>query len=100
MTRDELVTSLTTRADDAERISALAPVSVVLRDVLTSLSGLDGIPSGGPDQLIELEEAGARLAVSPRWLREQRPPYVVQLGDKTLRVSTRKLERFLSSAGR
>lgn len=49
------------------------------------------------ERLLTLKEAAALLKVTPRWLRETRPPYVVQLGDRTLRVSEQKLQRFLGS---
>lgn len=98
MTRDEWTARLVARATEAERLGALAPVAAVLRDVLAEAQAVDGWPTTppAPDTLVTLEEAAARLAVTPRWLREERPPYVVQLGDKTLRVSEQKLARWLT----
>lgn len=102
MTRDEWAARLAERAADAERIGALAPVAVILRDVVRELEQVDGWPATNPaaDTLLTLEDAAARLAVTPRWLREHRPPYVVALGDKTLRVSERRLARWLAHQGR
>lgn len=100
MTLAELTDRLVERAAEAERIGATAPVAAVLRDVVRQLSELNGSPATvASDKLIPLEVAAKRLSVEPRWLRENRPPYVVQLGDRTLRVSERKLERFLSHQG-
>jgi hypothetical protein len=96
MTREELVARLQTRAADAERLGALAPVATVLRDVLIDLDQVNGWPSHGPDRLLPLEEAAQQLAVTVRWLRETKPPYVVVLGEKTLRVSAQKLARWLA----
>jgi hypothetical protein len=99
VTPEELAARLAQRAEDAERIGALAPVAVILRDVVREIEQVDGWPATNPaaDTLLTLEDAAARLAVTPRWLREHRPPYVVVLGDKTLRVSERKLARWLVS---
>jgi len=100
MTRDEWAARLTDRATEAERLGALVPLAAVLRDVVRELDAVDGWPTAPvTDQLIPLEEAAARLAVTARWLRETRPPYVVTLGDKTLRVSERKLARWLARTG-
>lgn len=99
MTRAELVASLQARAAEAERIGALAPVAAVLRDLLATVEQVDGWPTSGPDRLLSLEDAAQQLKVSVRWLREARPPYVVQLGDKTFRVSAQKLSRWLEHVG-
>lgn len=95
MTREEWAARLAARAADAERLGALAPVATVLRQVAAELEDVDGWPES-PDRLLTLEDAADRLAVTPRWLREHRPPYVVVLSDKTLRVSERKLGRWLA----
>lgn len=97
MTKDELLATLATRAADAERLGALAPVAAVLRDIAREVEAVNGWPAHRPvsDQLITLEAAAERLSVTPRWLRETRPGFVVVLGDKTLRVSEAKLARFL-----
>ena len=102
MTREEWAAELAERAAEADRLGALAPLATVLRSVLSELEQVDGWPATNPaaDAFFTLEEAAARLAVTPRWLREQRPPYVVQLGDKTLRVSERKLARWLACQDR
>lgn len=101
MTRAEWVAQLTARAADAEQLGTLAPLATVLRAVLQEIEQVDGWPvtPPAPDTLVTLEEAARRLAVTSRWLREQRPPYVVMLGDKTLRVSERKLARWLAHQG-
>ena len=100
MTIAELVARLTAQAGDAERLGRLALEAAILRDVLDDLAQLDGVPTRPtPDTLITLEEAAARLDVTQRWLREERPPYVVIMKDgkkKTLRVSEQKLARWLA----
>ena len=99
MTRAELLARLTQRAKDAERIGATAPVAAVLRDVLAEMETVDGVPTAAPpDKLISLEDAGAQLGVSARWLREHRPPYVVALSRKVFKVSTTKLAAYLRRA--
>ena len=99
MTREEWASRLSERAAEAERMGALAPLATVLRSLVAELEDVDGWPAT-PETFITLEAAAARLAVTPRWLREHRPPYVVALGDKTLRVSERKLARWLGHRGR
>jgi hypothetical protein len=98
VTRAEWIARLAARAADAERLGLTAPVGAILRDVLAEAEQVDGWPSSlpAPDTLIPLEQAAPRLGVSVRWLREQRPPYVVVLGDKTLRVSEQRLARWLA----
>lgn len=97
MTLAELTDRLVERAEEAERIGSMAPIAAVLRDVVRQLGELNGTSAAAAsDRLITLEEAGSRLGVSPRWLRENRPSYVVALSDRTLRVSERKLERALA----
>lgn len=98
MTRDEFVRHLETRANDADRLGTLAAVAAVLRDVRALLEDVDGWPATNPadDHLITLADAAGRLGVTTRWLREHRPPYLVELGDRTFRVSERKLGRWLT----
>ena len=90
------------RTDLAERIAyhegmgddrVAGALAVVLKD----LEGVTGAPRPPktPDELLTLAEAARRLNVTPRWLRTARPPYVVELGPRTLRVSTRRLARWL-----
>ena len=99
MTRAELLARLAQRAEDAERVGATAPVAAVLRAVLAELEAVDGVPTtSAPDRLISLEEAAEQLGVSARWLREHRPPYVVALSRKVLKVSTAKLAAHLRRA--
>jgi hypothetical protein len=99
MTRQDLVNRLEARAVEADRIGALAPVGAIIRDILTQLDQVNGWPSTGPDHLLTLEEAAGQLQVTTRWLRETRPPYVVALGDKTLRVSAQRLARWMEHQG-
>lgn len=65
--------------------------------VLEELEGVDGLPehSPPPDRLLGLEDAAQRLGVTSRWLKQCRPPYVVELSPRILRVSERRLEQFL-----
>lgn len=97
VTREEFLATLATRAADAERLGALAPVASVVRDILRDAEAVNGWPAHrpAPDRLITLEAAADQLAVTPRWLRETRPGFVVTLGDKTLRVSEQRLARFI-----
>lgn len=92
MTKDEFTASIAQRADYHESIGDLR-VASVLRLVLGDLEDLDGIAQ--PDRLISLEDAAHRLNVTPRWLREARPSYVVALSSKMLKVSERKLTAWL-----
>lgn len=87
---------LAERANEAERFGSVAPVASVLRTLATEAEQVDGWPlPPPPDCLITLDAAAKRLGVTTRWLRETRPPYVVALGGKTLRVSEQKLARWL-----
>ncbi len=97
MTPSELRTRLQSRLSDAEAMNATAPVADVLRVVLGELEAVNGVPNAAlpPDRLLGLEEASEQLGVTVRWLRETRPPYVVELSPKTLRVSQRKLDDWL-----
>ena len=92
MTRDEFAAKVAQRADYHDSIGD-PRVAGVLRLVLADLDDLDGIAQ--PDRLISLENAADRLNVTPRWLREARPSYVVALSPKTLKVSERKLTAWL-----
>ena len=53
------------------------------------------LPARAPDKLISLEDAAGRLDVSARWLRENRPPYVIELSPKMLKVSEQRLITWL-----
>ena len=81
MTRDEWAAQLAERAEDAERLGALAPVGTVLRNVLTELADVDGWPATKPipDEMLTLEDAAARLNVPKRWLTEHRKNLVTAL---------------------
>ena len=96
MTRDEFVAGLRERQEYHERIGD-GRVAGALRVVLEELEAVDGLPerSPPPDRLLELEDAAQRLGVTSRWLKECRPPYVVELSSRMLRVSERRLEHFL-----
>ena len=102
MTRAELVARLRQQADDAERFGATAPVATVLRDVLNSVQGLDGVPDHPPcrESLMTLDEASTYLRVTTRWLRETRPPYVIEISPKQLRVDPSRLPTGRRFAGR
>ncbi len=96
MTLAELRNDLAERVAYHERIGdvrvagALAVVLHELDDVRSAQP-----PPATPDELLTLTEAARRLNVTPRWLRTARPPYVVELGPRTLRVSARRLARWL-----
>ena len=94
MTRDEFAAKVATRADYHEAIGD-PRVAGALRTVLEDLDALDGISARAPDKLISLKDAAGRLDVSVRWLRENRPPYVIELSPKMLKVSERRLTAWL-----
>jgi hypothetical protein len=81
VTLDDLRARLEQMVTQAERIGAQAPVGLVLRAVMEDLAQVNGQPAypPAPDRLISLEEAAERLGVTVRWLRENRPPYLVEL---------------------
>ncbi len=97
MTPSELRTRLQSRLSDAEAMHATAPVADVLRVVVGELETVNGVPNAAlpPDRLLGLEKASEQLGVTVRWLRETRPPYVVELSPRMLRVSQRKLDDWL-----
>ena len=99
MTLAELRTDLADRIAYHERIGD-GRVAGALAVVLAELDDITGIPPAPttPEELLTLAEAARRLHVSPRWLRTARPPYVVELGPRTLRVSSRRLARFLKAS--
>ncbi len=94
MTPDEFAAKVAERAEYHEAIEDVR-VAGALRMVLADLEDLDGIPTRAPDKLISLEDAAGQLDVSVRWLRENRPPYVIELSPKMLKVSERKLTAWL-----
>ncbi len=94
MTREEFAAKVATRADYHEAIGD-PRVAGALRMVLADCEALDGIPARAPDKLFSLEDAARRLDVSVRWLRENRPPYVIELSPKTLKVSEQRLNAWL-----
>ena len=99
MTRDEWAARLAERAEDAERLGALAPVGTVLRSVLTELDDVDGWPAtkAAPDEMLTLVETAARLNVPRRWLTEHRHelPFLKEyVPGGTVRVSAKGLARW------
>lgn len=102
MTRDEWAARLSERAEDAERLGALAPVGTVLRNVLTELEDVDGWPATkpAPDVMLTLEDTAARLNVPKRWLTEHRHelPFLKEyVPGGTVRVSSKALARWLKT---
>ena len=95
----ELRTDLADRIAYHERIGD-GRVAGALAVVLKELDDITGVPSAPttPDEFLTLAEAARRLNVTQRWLRDARPPYVVELGPRTLRVSSRRLARFLKTS--
>ena len=94
MTRDEFSASVAQRADYHESIED-PRVAKALRQALADFEKIDGLTDAAPDRLISLEDAADRLNVTPRWLREARPSYVVALSPKTLKVSEKRLTAWL-----
>ena len=66
-----------------------------MRLVLADLDKVDALADAAPDKMLSLESAADRLDVSVRWLRENRPPYVVELSPKVLKVSEKRLAAWL-----
>ena len=96
MTLAELRTDLAERIAYHERIGddrVAGALAVVLRE-LDDITRIPPPPTT-PDELPTLADAARRLNVTPRWLRDARPPYVVELGPRTLRVSSHRLARWL-----
>jgi hypothetical protein len=58
--------------------------------------------AAGPERLISVAEAAARLAVKPQWIYEhqKRLPFVRRVGDRALRVSEPALERYIDTRTR
>ena len=96
MTRAEFAAALRARVEYHDKIGD-GRVAGALQVVLEDLENVDGLPerAQSPDRLLELDEAAEHLAVTTRWLKENRPAYVVELSPRMLRVSERKLEQFL-----
>jgi hypothetical protein len=94
VTRAEFVAKVAERAEYHEAIGDVR-VAGALRMVLADCEALNGIPARAADRLISLEDAAGRLSVSVRWLRENRPSYVVELSPKMLKVSERRLNAWL-----
>ena len=96
MTRDEFAATLRARVEYHDAIGD-GRVAGALKMVLTELESVDGLPehSPPPDRLIELEDAAQRLGVTSRWLKDHRPPYVIEVSPRILRVSIRRLEHFI-----
>ncbi len=102
MTRDEWAARLAKRADDAERLGALAPVGTVLRNLLAELEDVDGWPATTPppDEMLTLEDTAARLNVPKRWLTDHRHelPFLKEyVPNGTVRVSAKALDRWLAT---
>jgi hypothetical protein len=96
VTRDEFAERLRARVEYHDQIGD-GRVAGALKMVLAELESVDGLPEHAPppDQLVELEDAARRLGVTSRWLKQRRPPYLVELSPRMLRVSERRLEQFL-----
>jgi hypothetical protein len=56
----------------------------------------------GPERLISVAEAAARLGVKPQWIYEhqKRLPFVRRVGDRALRASEPALERYIATRTR
>ena len=98
VTRDEFAATLRARIEYHAQIND-DRVAGALRLVLEELESVNGLPENAPppDRLLGLEEAAELMGVTPRWLRDNRPPYLVRLSPRELRVSLRQLERFLQT---
>lgn len=101
----DVVAALERRAAEAEREGAQAPVANVYRLVLEDLRPLAGDGKGGqpavpPDVLLTAEDVAKHLGTTTRWVYRHtaRLPFTRRLGPKTLRFSSRGLERYLAAA--
>lgn len=56
----------------------------------------------GPDRFLTVREAGARLGVKPQYIYEHQKtlPYVVRVGSRAIRVSERRLARYMATRTR
>jgi hypothetical protein len=103
VTREELVTRLSDRAEEAERLNASAPLATVYRALIADLEALDGVPGRkAPDEMLTLAEAAHRAGVKVRWFRDNRArpevrAFLRPLARGTVRVSAAGLARFLST---
>jgi len=101
----EVVAALERRAGEAEREGSTAPVANVYRLVLEDLRPLAGNGKGdhaalAPDVLLTAEQVAQHLGTTTRWVYRHtaRLPFAKRLGPKTLRFSTRGLERYLAAS--
>ena len=94
MTRAEFAAKVIERADYHDAIGD-PRVAGVLRLVLADLDNVDALADAAPDKMLSLDVAADRLDVTVRWLRENRPPYVVELSPKMLKVSKKRLTQWL-----
>lgn len=71
-----------------ERVAAVPPASVA-----------PSASVNGPDTLLGVEQAAARLGVAPSWLyrHARRLPFTRKLGHRTLRFDARALDRWAST---
>lgn len=107
MTLDEFLATLERRAAEAERMQAHAPVAAVLHSVVEELRVVDGTAAPVvaaapvPDSLLTIQEAAARLGVTPRWLYRHANtlPFMRRLSRRALRVSKAGLERWVDRRG-
>lgn len=80
---------------------AATETRVALRVVSASAEAPAAAPAG-PERLISVRAAAARLAVTPQWIYEHqgRLPFVRRVGARALRVSEAALERYLTTRTR
>jgi predicted DNA-binding transcriptional regulator AlpA len=82
---------------------ALPPGSAVpvprewLLQLLNGTGPSGGIPADAVDRLLDVNEAAARLHMSPEWLyrHARKLPFTVRLGRKALRFSDAGITRYL-----
>lgn len=84
-----------TLPDTALPATALHLAALMARVAARMGNGHDTAPPP-PDQLLTIDEAAARLAVTPDWLRRRSAlPFVTKLSDGVVRYSARGLEQFI-----
>jgi predicted DNA-binding transcriptional regulator AlpA len=99
-----LIAAYERRAEEADRVSASAPLGPVYRAVLEDLRALTDAPEQPSevdpiDRLLNVEEAAVLLGVAPQWLyrHAKELPFTCSLSRKCLRFSRAGILRWLKT---
>ena len=102
VTLAELRERIAHRIADAETMNSTAPVADILRLVHEELEHLS---NGGtprriqePEKLLTAQQVAETLSVAPRWVYEHadRLPFMRRIGSRSLRFSSRGLEKYMA----